>query len=60
MDISTIINEGVNIFEIVVQGITKLIPIVKAYPEASLVVFALAYLNRKKIKRIFRRAVIGF
>jgi hypothetical protein len=25
-----------------------------------LVVFALAYLNRKKIKRVFCRAVIGF
>ena len=61
--VSTFIMEGVEFVEIIVNGVAKLIPIVIANPEASLVVGVIGYLKRnwikRKIRQLLRYVMIG-
>ena len=66
MDMTTVVqfvDEGIEFVKVIVMGITKLIPIVMQYPEASAIIGVVAYLNRRVIKRklrtLFRYVIVG-
>jgi len=66
MDMQTVsqfFSDGVDFVAMIISMVDKMIPIVVEYPEASLVVGILGYLNRnwikRKVRRLLKYAMIG-